>query len=159
MVAPLEMSDQHDLTFSFRTPIEVRFRDIDALGHVNNAVYLTYFEIARSAYLQALSGRTFEARDFGIVIAEARCRYRSPAFFGERLIAEVATSSVRSRSFELRYRLTSERDGRLVAEGTTVQVAFDHASGRAVALPQQFRRAVERFEGRTIAGVRKGAAE
>ncbi|HZS87775.1 MAG TPA: thioesterase family protein [Chloroflexota bacterium] len=152
------MSDQHDLVFSFRTPIEVRFRDIDALGHVNNAVYLTYFEIARSAYLQALSGRSFEAREFGIVIAEARCRYRSPAFFGERLIAEVATSSIRSRSFELRYRITSEKDGRLVAEGMTVQVSFDHASGRAAALPPRFRQVVEQFEGRSIAGGHGGAA-
>jgi acyl-CoA thioester hydrolase len=153
------MSDQHDLTFTFRTPIEVRFRDIDALGHVNNAVYLTYFEMARSAYLQALSGRTFEAREFGIVIAEARCRYRSPAFYGERLIAEVATSSIRSRSFELRYRLISEKDGRLVADGMTVQVAFDQAAGRAVALPARFHEAMERFEGRSIARGRRGTAE
>jgi acyl-CoA thioester hydrolase len=150
MVAILAMSDEHDLSFIFRTPIEVRFRDIDALGHVNNAVYFTYFEMARSAYLQAISGRAFAPGEFGIVVAEARCRYRSPAFFGEQLIAEVTTCSIRSRSFELRYRITSEKDGRLVAEGTTVQVAFDNASQRAVALPPDFRQAVEQFEGRSI---------
>ena len=137
--------------FRFRTPIEVRFRDLDALGHVNNAVYLTYFEVARSAYFIAVSGRPYRVEDFAIVIAEASCRYRSPAFYGERLSAEVATTNLRSRSFELAYRILTEDNGRLVAEGHTVQVAYDHQTRRTTVLPPEFRRAIEAFEGRPVA--------
>lgn len=137
--------------FRFRTPIEVRFRDLDALGHVNNAVYLTYFEVARSAYFMAVSGRPYRVEDFAIVIAEASCRYRSPAFYGERLSAEVTTTNLRSRSFELAYRIRTEESGRLVAEGRTVQVAYDHQARRTMVLPPAFRHAIEAFEGRPLA--------
>ena len=139
-----------DVPFRFRTTVDIRFRDVDALGHVNNAVYFTYFEIARSAYFAAVQGRRLGVEDFGIVVAEASCRYRSPAFYGERLIVEVATTSLRSRSFELRYRITAEDDGRLVAEGRTVLVAYDHRARRTTTLSPAFRRQIEHFEGRTI---------
>ena len=139
-----------DVPFRFRTTVDIRFRDVDALGHVNNAVYFTYFEIARLAYFAAVQGRRLGVDDFRIVVAEASCRYRSPAFYGERLIVDVATTSLRSRSFELRYRITAEDDGRLVAEGRTVLVAYDHRARRTTTLTPAFRRQIEHFEGRTI---------
>ena len=139
-----------DVPFRFRTTVEIRFRDIDALGHVNNAVYFTYFEIARSAYFAAVQGRRLGIKDFGIVVAEASCRYRSPAFYGERLIVEVATTSLRSRSFELRYRITVEDEGRLVAEGRTVLVAYDHRARRTTTLTPALRRQLGTFEGRAL---------
>ncbi len=142
--------DEGDVPFRFRTAIDVRFRDLDALGHVNNAVYFTYFEVARGAYFAAIRGRPLGVEDFAIVIAEATCRYRSPAFYNERLIVEVATVSLRSRSFALRYRVVEETTGRLVAEGRTVQVAYDHRAKHTMALPAAFRVQIEAFEGRAI---------
>lgn len=136
--------------FRFRVAIDVRFRDLDAFGHVNNAVYLTYFEIARTAYFSAVHGRRLGVEEFGVVVAEAHCRYRSPAYLDERLVVEVATVTLRSRSFELAYRITDEADGRLVAEGRTVQVAFDHGARRSTSFPPAFRREVEAFEGRSF---------
>lgn len=137
-----------DPPYRFRASIDIRFRDIDALGHVNNAVYFTFLEIARSAYFAALLGRPLGVEDFSIVVAEAQCRYRSPAFYGERLIVEMAAVSVRSRSFELRYRISVEETGRLVAEARTVQVAYDHQARRGTTFSPEFRQKVERFEGR-----------
>lgn len=140
-----------DSPFRFRTAIEVRFRDLDPLGHVNNAVYLTYFEIARSAYFMAVHGRPFAVDDIGVVVAEAHLRYRSPAFYGERLVAEITTVTLRSRSFELYYRITVEETGRLVVEGSTVQVAYDQRTKRTAVFSPAWRREIEAFEGRAIA--------
>lgn len=137
-------------SFHFHTTIDVRFRDLDAFGHVNNAVYLTYFEIARTSYFNAVHGRRLGVEDFGVVVAEAHCRYRSPAYLDERLVVEVATVTLRSRSFELAYRITDQADGRLVAEGRTVQVAFDHKARRTTTFPLAFRREIEAFEGRSF---------
>jgi len=147
-----------DVPFRFRTPIEIRFRDLDALGHVNNAVYFTYFEIARSAYFKAVHGRQYNVEDFAIVLTEASCHYRSPAFFGEPLIAEVATIAIRSRSFELRYRILAGETRRLVAEGRSVQLAYDHRTKRTIALSPTFRREVEAFEGRKIGSAATGTS-
>jgi acyl-CoA thioester hydrolase len=71
--------------FRYEHPIEVRFVDTDALGHVNNAVYLSYFEAARAGYYAAVTGAPFgtgeHAAERTFVIAEARVVYRAPAFF------------------------------------------------------------------------------
>ena len=141
---------EESVPFRFHTTIEVRFRDLDPLGHVNNAVYLTYFEIARSGYFNAVHGRPFTVDDIGVVVAEARVRYRSPAFYGERLRAEVATVALRSRSFELRYRLSDDESGRLIAEGGTVQVAYDQRARRTAVFSPAWRQEIEAFEGRAI---------
>ena len=141
----------HD-RYRFRTPVDVRFRDLDAFGHVNNAVYFTYLEIARGAYFTAVRGRPQGVDDFDVVVAEASCRYRSPAFYGERLTIEVATVSLRSRSFELRYHITVEETGRVVAEAATLLVAFDHRAKRTTSLTPAFMHAIEEFEGRSLRG-------
>ncbi len=139
-----------DATYRFRATIDIRFRDTDALGHVNNAVYLTYFESARIAYLSAVYGRPLTSLDLSLVVAEAHCRYRSAAVFGERLVVEVATVGLRSRAFELSYRVSVEEGGRLIAEGSTVQVAFNSGTKRVAVLDPTLVAALDRFEGGRI---------
>jgi len=139
-------SGRTDVAYRFRTTIDIRFRDIDALGHVNNAVYLTYFEMARIAYLSAVYGRPLSSLDLSLVVAEAHCRYRSPAVFGERLVVEVAMVGLRSRAFELSYRVSVEGDGRLVAEGDTMQVSFNSGTKRVALLDPTLAAALGRFE-------------
>ena len=70
--------------FRFTTELEIRFRDLDALGHVNNAVYLTYFEIVRTRYWKHLFGLP-PAHDWGFVMVRTECNYRSPALLGETI--------------------------------------------------------------------------
>lgn len=144
--------------------LEVRYRDLDAMGHVNNATYLTYFEQARFAYLGALAESLslkagpadpsdprriafgpFEGAEF--VVAEARVRYRAPAHLGERLRCAVKVAGVSRKTFVFEYRLRNGA-GRLVAEGSTVQVFFDPATGRSRPRPDWFVKAVARLEGR-----------
>ncbi len=141
-----------DTLYRFRVPIDVRFRDLDAFGHVNNAVYFTYLEIARAAYFTAVRGRPHGVDDFGVVVADAHCRYRSPAFYGERLAIDIATVGLRSRSFELSYRISVEGRGRVVADADTVLVAFDHQAKRTATLDSVFIAAIEEFEGRRLRG-------
>ena len=66
--------------------IEVRFSDTDAMGHVNNASYLTYAEIARVAYYERVSGEPLplatHGAEEGMILAQISIAYRSPAFFG-----------------------------------------------------------------------------
>lgn len=139
-----------DTSYRFRVPIDVRFRDLDAFGHVNNAVYFTYLEIARAAYFTAVRGRPHGVDDFGVVVADAHCRYRSPAFYGERLVIDIATVGLRSRSFEVSYRISVEDSGRVVAEANTVLVAFNHRAKRTATLDPAFIGAIEEFEGRQL---------
>lgn len=144
----IEKAGKSLTNFRFRTVIPVRFRDIDALGHVNNSVYLTYFEIARTDYFGAVLGRAHNLDDISIVIAESHCRYRSPILYGEPLVAEIGIGVLRSRSFEMLYRLRAGDDGRLAAEGSTVQVAVNPETKRVTTLSPNFITTVRAFEDR-----------
>jgi acyl-CoA thioester hydrolase len=113
----------------------VRFRDVDALGHVNNAAYLTYLEQARIAFLAPMG-----ADQTGMILARAEIDFRAQVGFGERVDIEVRPLRVGTKSFELAYTLRVGET--LVAEASTVLVAFDYASGQTVAVPDAWRAAL-----------------
>jgi acyl-CoA thioester hydrolase len=144
--------------FRYQHAIEVRFRDTDAMGHVNNAVYLTYFELARAGYYQAVTGRVFETlaeTDRSMIMAHARVEYRAPVFFGETIVVACRAAWVSRSSFSLVYRLTAADDsprgaGRLLADGETIQVAYEYARARPTGLDPGLVRALEAYEGHAI---------
>jgi len=150
--------DPPDGPFRYRHAIEVRFSDTDAMGHVNNAVYLTYFELARAGYYQAVTGRVFETlaeTDRSLIMAHARVEYRAPTFFGENVVVACRAAWRSRSSFSLEYRLAAAEDsprggGRLLADGETIQVAYDYAGRRATGLDPGLVRALEAYEGRPI---------
>lgn len=111
-------------------PIEVRFRDVDALGHVNHAVVVSYLEVARYAWWREfLNGRDFQAE--GFLIARVEVDYRRPILLGESVRVELRCPRVGRTSFDLEYRVL-RKDDLLCAEGRTVQVMLDFVSGRPV---------------------------
>jgi acyl-CoA thioester hydrolase len=129
-------------------PIAVRFRDLDPLGHVNNAVYATYFETARIGYFRAVSGSV--DRRPGIVIAELQLTFRAPVYLDDALQCGVRIASLGRKSFVMEYLLTRPADGAVVATGRSVQVAYDLAAGQSIWLSETFRRQVIAFEGREL---------
>ena len=131
--------------FKFSTHIEVRFRDLDALGHVNNAVYLTYFEIARLHYWKNLFGsEAFSRHSF--VVVRAECNYRSPAHAGEMLRLFAKVSELKKSSFIFEYQIVESHTGRIVADGLTVQACFDSETKRAKPISDELRDSILEFE-------------
>jgi acyl-CoA thioester hydrolase len=129
-----------------RFQIATRYSDYDAKGHVNNAVYFTYFESARLTAMKDHIGRTMkprEALDPPLIIAEARIKYFSQARIGEPLEIEISVGEIRTKGFLFKYRIVDARDDRLVAEGETVQVAFDYDAGRTMPIPAEIRAGLE----------------
>nr|WP_290670251.1 thioesterase family protein [Ardenticatena sp.] len=131
--------------YPFTVTIEVQFRDTDAMGHVNNAVYFTYMETARSKYVMRLMNRQgLEALQ--MILARACCSFRSPAFFGETLTVGVGISRIGNKSFDMVYRIEGP-DGRLVAEGESTQVMYDYEAGHSIPVPAAFRARVAEVQG------------
>lgn len=145
--------------FVYEHPIEVRFADTDALGHVNNAVYLSYFEAARAGYYAAATGAPFgtgaQAAERTFVIAEARLVYRAPAFFGETLLVGCRFGWTSRSAFGLEYRVRAEQsqvaEARLVADGESIQVMFDLVRNRVIRVPDDLVELFEAYEGKAIA--------
>ena len=124
--------------YRFTYPLQVRFRDLDALGHVNNAVYLTYFEAARMAYWMHVNGRT-DLSGMNMILARAEVDYRAPVGYGDELEVGVRCVSVKRSSFVLEQALVERRSGRLVAQARKVLVHYDYAAGRSIPLTEDQR--------------------
>jgi acyl-CoA thioester hydrolase len=110
----------------------VRFRDLDSLGHMNNAVYATFVEQARIAFL---SPHGADAQN--MILARLEIDFRSQVELGETIDIEVKPTRVGTKSFDLEYVLRA--GDRLVAEARTVLVAYDYEHARTVELPETWK--------------------
>ena len=131
-----------------RFPLVTRYSDYDTKGHVNNAVYLTYFEWARMqawmSHIVRMGGVAgADVADPPVIVAEARVKYVSPANIGVPLEIELAVKEIRTKGFSFGYRILDARDDTLIAEGETVQVTYDYAAGRTMPIPLALRKALE----------------
>ncbi len=125
------------------------------MGHVNNANYLTYCEIARAAYYETVTGRPLplgvHGAEEGMILADIRVAYRAPAFYGETLAVETRVVRLGKTSFTMEHRITApdSRYGkaRVVATAESVLVTYDYTAGRPIPLPERLVRAVSAFEG------------
>lgn len=125
--------------FSHR--IEVRFRDCDPMGHVNNAVYLTYLEQARLALWRSPGGfgESGGGDVPGVILARAEVDYRLPARYGDVLEVRIGLNAVGRTSFTYEYEIVDAQE-RLVASARSVLVMFDYAAGRPIPIPDDIRR-------------------
>lgn len=152
--------DARDLPgdFAHRHEVQVRLADTDAMGHVNNARYLTYVEIARVAYWERVTGLMLpigvHGADEGMILAEIRMTYRSPAFYGETLTVETRVERIGRTSFGMVHRITApeSRYGhlRLVAVADSTLVSYDYQQERPIAVPDEWRTAMSEHEGRPL---------
>jgi acyl-CoA thioester hydrolase len=137
----------------FWSPVEVRYSDLDAQGHVNNAVYFTYFEQARVAFIHALHLRGLAAQqgwreghapqlqaapasDMAFVIVSADCVYRRPISALAPVVVGVYEARCTHTTMELRYAVCSMDHTVVYATGSTLVASVDLASGRPRALPE-----------------------
>ena len=133
--------------FRYSAPITVRFRDCDPMGHVNNAVYLTYLEVARFAYWNDVAGGRWFG-DVGFIVARAEIDYKASAVTGDTIQVHLGITSFGRTSFVFEYELL-DQNGRTLATAKTVQVMYDYWLNKAVAMLDDFKRESSEYEGLT----------
>jgi acyl-CoA thioester hydrolase len=129
--------------YSFETEIDVRFRDLDAMGHVNNAVYATYMEEARTAYFAAVVDRKLS--ETPSVLANLELQFRQSVTLGEDLTVAVRVPELGESSIPMEYEMRV--DGEVAATGEAVQVVLDPETEEPQAIPGEWREKIEAFEG------------
>jgi len=122
--------------FTIRFP--VRFRDVDVLGHVNNAVYFTYMETARTEFwLQVFGGESLN--DLNFIVVHAECDFKLPAHFGDEIEVGIRTSSIGNTSFVWDYEIRNAKSDELFAAGKTIQVFYNHSTRKSSPVPPEVR--------------------
>jgi acyl-CoA thioester hydrolase len=139
--------------FRFSHPIAVRFNDFDLLGHVNNAVYLTFCEAARFAYLTSAGG-DIQQSDLNLILAHISIDYRRPVGWGDAVEICARTVAVGTKSFTMEYLIlgTGGAGEYIAAEARSVQVGYDYTARRSAPLLPALVTALEAFEGRPLRG-------
>jgi len=123
----------------FSTSIDVRFRDLDAMGHVNNSVFFTYFEEGRIDF----SHKVFQISDpseFKFIMAHIRCDFLLPVKLDHRLTLQMWVNSIGEKSFGYGYKLVERSDESMVfANGESIQVCYDYTENRSIPVPDEMK--------------------
>lgn len=116
----------------------VSWGEMDALGHVNNAVYFRYFESARMAYFERIQFTTEMKRSkIGPILAETKCRFRAALTFPDYVAIGARVTDIQKDRFEMQYAIASYRTAGIAAEGTGLVVSYDYAAGTKAPLPDE----------------------
>jgi acyl-CoA thioester hydrolase len=123
----------------FRMPVPLRWSDLDAFNHVNNARYLTFIEQARIEWLETI-GEPWVTDDYGPVLAQTLLNYTLPIEYPANVFVELFTTKLGNSSVTLGHRIVAA-DGTLHCDGHAVTVWIDRRSGKSRPLPDGVRRA------------------
>jgi acyl-CoA thioester hydrolase len=121
--------------YKYKTSIAIRFSDMDAYGHVNNAIYLTYFEIARSHYWKDVAEWDWDKN--GIILGRSEINYLKPITIRDEIACYVRTTRIGNSSFDVTYVLVKMApDGEeICTTGKTVCISYDYNANKSVPIP------------------------
>lgn len=122
-------------------PIHIRFNDIDAYGHVNNAIYLTYFEEGRSQYFRDKVGEHWDWQNEGILLARNEIDYKLPILLSDEARIEIWISAFGNKSADIAYRIIKKAKDEWVTctTGKSVIVCFNYSKQQTIAVPETWR--------------------
>ena len=127
----------------FSSDVQVRYRDIDAMGHVNNAVYATYLETARTDYFAEVLGEDLAA--VPAVLARLELSYERPITLDQSVTVTIDVPELGRSSVPMEHEILA--DGERAATAESVQVFVDPESGGSIPIPEGMRERIEEFEG------------
>ena len=128
---------------NFSVDVQVRYQDLDTLQHVNNAVYVTYFEMARTSYLDAILDIPVDS--FAFVVASLSIDFERPVTMGDDVVASVAVTELGTSSWTMAYEIRANDE--VAATGETTLVFVDPETKRPTEIPAEVRAAIVAYEG------------
>ncbi len=127
----------------------VRFADLDAMQHVNNATYLSYLEEGRIGYFNFILGLPKDNMDFGAVVARIEIDYKQPLVIGDEIEILTRVSKIGNKSSDVENMITVERNGTkiIAAEAVTKLVSYDYRSLASVPIKEEVKDKIRKYEG------------
>lgn len=141
---------QPQAPFYHRIELQIRFNDIDILGHVNNSVYLSFMDLGKARYFTDVTDQRVELGGLSVAIVNISCDFFSPAYFGEALELVTRVTSVSVHSFKMEQRIYNPVTGDVKCISRSVLAGFDPKQAKGLELPLPLVEQLESFEGRTL---------
>lgn len=136
--------------FRHRLPVQMRFTDIDMLGHLNNNVYLTFMDLAKIDYFQAVLPGAMDWRSVNAVVVHIDCDFFAPSYFNEQLEVWTTITSVSKHSFHMEQRIINSTTGQTKCVGRTVMAGFNPATATSQPIDRTWVEHVAAYEQRPL---------
>ncbi len=134
------------IDFKHFAEIQIRFNDIDGLGHVNNAMQATYFDLGRVRYFEDLNGGSIDWKKFAMVIASVHTNFMAPIFLHEKIMVKTMVTNLGEKSLQMMQVLVDADNGELKSTCESVMVGIDFKTGKSTELTEEIRHKVSTFE-------------
>lgn len=138
-----------EATFRHTMPAQIRFSDVDQFGHVNNSVYFSLYDLAKTTYVKDVLDGRMKWNEVGIVVASIHADFMSPVYFMDSVNIETTTIEIGNKSFTLLQRAIDAQSKEVKCECRTVMVVYDLKSQSPMQMPEEYREAICKYEGRT----------
>ena len=140
------MLKNKDLNFFHKTPIQIRFNDIDIMAHVNNSVYQNYFDLARTQYFEEVFEEHINWKLRALVLAKITIEYIDPIFLEENIIVLSKVYKLGNKSLHMKQEIVNKDTREIKAINEAVLVSFGAKEEKAVEIPEDWRNKIVKFE-------------
>lgn len=130
-------------------PVQIRFSDVDQFGHVNNSVYFSLYDLAKTTYINDVLGKN-DWKKTAIVVANVNANFFSPVFFSDDIVIETSIIHLGNTSFTLLQRAVCNKTGEIRCECRTIMVYFDLQKKEPLPLPDEHKRLISEYEGKSL---------
>ena len=120
--------------------IQVRFSDLDVMGHVNNSIYLSYFEYTRVHYFGQLLGVDWDWNKNGVLLAKNEVEYLKPVFLSDVPVISMFTETIGIKSFTLSYEINVNNV--ITTQGKSTLVCYDATENKTIEIPELLKQAL-----------------
>lgn len=136
--------------FHHRLPVQMRFTDIDVFGHVNNNVYLQYFDLGKLEYINASLGSLFDPREKALVVANINCDFYYPTVYGEEIEVVTRVDAIGAHSITLEQRVVATASQQVKCICRTVMVGYDVRQRSVMEIPADWHTRIGAYEHRNL---------
>jgi acyl-CoA thioester hydrolase len=136
------------MSFKHKTDIQIRFKDIDQLGHVNNANHITYFETSRVNYFKDVFKNETNWKETGLILAHTEITYKNPIFLEDTISCYTKVSKIGNKSFDMENLIvkTSNSQDIIVAYGKSVLVCLNYLSKETIPIPTEWIQKIKQYD-------------
>ena len=138
--------------FAFRhcTPIQIRFNDIDMIGHINNNAYLEYMDLGKTSYFNTIKPDLVNWKHINVVIVNINCNFYSPGYIKEHIAVLTSISSISNKSLKMEQRVINIDTGDVKCIATSIMAGFDPSTAQGAPIDPEWINAISQFEERNL---------
>ena len=135
-----------EIIFKTTLPIQIRFNDLDALGHVNNNMYFSFFDLGKINYFEKVKASKFSWMEGTIVVARIETDFYSPIYYKEPIVVDTKVARLGNKSGTFVQQIRNVKTDEVKCRCTSTFVAYNPDIQASMLIPDAWREAIEEYE-------------